>query len=120
MRIGKLYQLYAMALEQGNLQYCSTKNDLLIQRIIEYVSSKYTQDISLLSMAEELGYNYYYLSGVVNEVFGTNFTDIINSYRINHASVLLRTADINIAQISESCGFGTVRSFNRAFKKYKA
>ena len=44
-----------------------------------------------------------------------NFSDYINTLRVRRASRLLEKTDKKIADISEDVGFGSIRSFNRAF-----
>lgn len=59
------------------------------------------------------------VSRAINEHDGTNFSDFVNSYRIEKAKNLL-TAKTHtkekIAAIAYDCGFGNVTSFNLAFK----
>jgi len=113
---GKLYQLCGQALAGTELIPNSDKNDVLMQKIIEYISEKYTEPITLKEMAQSLGYNYYYLSGFINDNFSGGFSDLVNSYRISEALVLLRSSNLSITEVSSECGFGSIRSFNRAFK----
>ena len=51
-----------------------------------------------------------------NKRLKQNFNEYINNLRIAEACNLLRESDKKIADISEDVGFGTIRSFNRAFK----
>ncbi len=76
--------------------------------------------ISLNSAAEELAINSRELSQVINEVGKQNFHEFVNYHRIEKAKALLVDKEyINekIATIAFTSGFGTVASFNVAFKK---
>ena len=115
--IGRLYLLCAEAASQNGLQPCAAKNSPLIRKILEYIDERFTEEITLQDMAKELGYSYNYLSGFINQSLGCSFSAILNDCRINQAIIYLRNTDKSIAEISELCGFGTIRSFNRTFKK---
>lgn len=67
-------------------------------------------------MAEEMGYNYTYLSNVFNRIFGCGFSRFVNRFRTENAAELLRTTDLGMVQISNRCGFESIRSFNEQFK----
>ena len=45
------------------------------------------------------------------------FNDYINSLRISNACKQLLKTDASVTEISESVGFNTLRTFNRAFMK---
>ncbi len=76
-------------------------------------------DLNLL--AKELKTNSKYLSKFINAAKGLNFTQYINSLRIDYAIKKI-TEDkkfryYTIKGIAESCGFSRVEPFNRAFFK---
>lgn len=85
--------------------------------IIEYVSANFSEEISLDTLAEHLGYEKHYVSRYFNKCFGTNFRTFVNSYRINLAKQLLLDDNSKITDVSIKCGFGSIRSFNRTFKE---
>ena len=116
-QIGKLYLLCAEAEAQNGLRPCAAKNNLLIRKILDYIDARFTDEISLQDMAKELGYSYNYLSNFINRSLGCSFSEILNDCRINQAIICLRSTDMRVAEISGICGFGTIRSFNRAFRK---
>ncbi|WP_372936629.1 helix-turn-helix domain-containing protein, partial [Mariniphaga sediminis] len=77
-------------------------------------------ELKITELCRELNTNRTYLSNLINTEFQQSFNDFINSYRVNYSISLLEsgmgdTSSLNdIALIS---GFGSVSSFNRAFKK---
>ena len=70
----------------------------------------------LEKMANDLGYNYRYVSGVVNKFFRLSFLGVVNRYRVNYACDLLVNSEKGITEISMICGFESTRSFNRNFR----
>lgn len=87
-------------------------------KIILYVQEHYKEQISLKSLAKELGYSYSYTSAIFKECFNKNFSDVVNEYRLNEAARLLKLKKYTITEISQLCGFSTIRNFNIAFKDY--
>ncbi|WP_161435889.1 helix-turn-helix domain-containing protein [Poritiphilus flavus] len=78
-------------------------------------------DFSLESLSELVGTARYIVSHVINKGFKTNFSDLINSYRVEEAKSKLSSdafRNIKIAQIAYECGFNSLSSFNASFKKH--
>lgn len=86
-----------------------------VQRIVEFILTNYTQDISLDQMSRALGYSKYHISHLVGSTFGCNFRTLLNNYRVHAARAMLRHTGKSIGQILYDCGFQTQSAFNRAF-----
>ena len=87
----------------------------LIHRIFVYAGDHYTESCTLSDLASGIGYDYSYLSKFFSEKIGTSFTEYVNSLRLDRARYLLSNTSMSILDISESCGYGSLRSFNRNF-----
>ena len=61
------------------------------------------------------GYSAHYLSRVFSEAVGINFRRFVNELRLEYARELLTTTDLPVTEIAYKSGFGSIRSFNRAF-----
>ncbi len=75
--------------------------------------------ISLAEVATSVGTSTKVLSRVINESTGKNFSEFVNSYRIEKAKQLLtapETKNDKIASIAYDSGFNNVTTFNLAFK----
>ena len=94
------------------------KTDTLSE-IVRYCNLHFREKLSLEALENDLHISKYYISHVINEKLGEGFNEYINSIRINEACRLLRESDKNVKQISAEVGFGTVRSFDRAFMRKK-
>lgn len=78
-------------------------------------------ELTINDVAEELGISSKYLSQVINESFGKNFYDFINSYRIAEAKEnLLKDSDPKktVLEVLYDSGFNSKSAFNTAFKKH--
>jgi AraC-like DNA-binding protein len=73
--------------------------------------------LSVQSMSESMNRNHRYVSKAIKEVGNTNFSNLINRFRINEARRLLASGqDISINDVMLQSGFGSRQSFHRNFK----
>ncbi|MGA9295541.1 MAG: helix-turn-helix domain-containing protein [Ignavibacteriaceae bacterium] len=78
-------------------------------------------DLTLQKLSEMLSISQHHLSQIINEKLNQNFFDLINSYRVEEAKILLidkRGELLTILAIAEEVGFNSKSAFNIAFKKY--
>lgn len=87
-----------------------------IVNILDWVSQHYAEDISLNEAANIFGYEYHYLSRLLNRSYNINFTQLVNGYRIEKAIELLQDTELSITDIAFMSGFQSIRNFNLAFK----
>lgn len=93
----------------------------LYNDIREYVISHYTDpDMSLSLIAGHFGINDKYLSQFYKKEGGTNLASDIEQLRMKKAAELILTTDNTQAEISEACGYSSLNSFYRAFKRFYA
>jgi len=77
-------------------------------------------DLRITDVSSKLNTNRTYVSKVVNEELKTNFSDLINQCRIEHAKKLLKDHEsktLGLSQIGELSGFKSDSSFYRIFKE---
>lgn len=94
-----------------------TQEDKLIRKIVEYVSENFQDNITLNEIAKALNYEYHYFSSLFNKNFNMNFKTFLNILRFDEACSLLSDKNNDISYISDACGFGSIRNFNRIFKQ---
>jgi AraC-like DNA-binding protein len=76
--------------------------------------------VSLSDLSEKLSISSKNLSQVINQTFGKNFFDFINSYRIQEVQHILKDSrddKMTILEAMYEAGFNSKSSFNTAFKK---
>lgn len=115
VQVGLLNQIIPMILSGICLLPRIVAATQTIPNILSYCSRNFSQNISLDSAAKELHLNKYYISHLFNQKLGISFNYYINSLRISAACDLMKSSDNNLSYISEEVGFGSIRSFNRAF-----
>jgi AraC-like DNA-binding protein len=76
------------------------------------------EDVPRVSeLAGEHGVTAEYLSRAFRERYGERISDFIKSIQVRSAERLLRTTDLNTTRIAYVCGFGTRRTFFRAYQR---
>jgi AraC-like DNA-binding protein len=112
---GFLYLFLAEYLSQTKLVSRHTAQSSLLSSMFAYISAHFREKITLEDVAESCGYDAHYLSRVFATHVGINFKRVINSYRLDYARTLLQETKLSITDVALASGFGSVRSFNRAF-----
>lgn len=90
----------------------------LYRKSISYITEHFKENLSLASVAQYACVTPAHLSRVINDGSKSSFTDILNSLRIYEAKRLLEQTDISISDAAFEAGYGSIRNFNRIFKKY--
>ena len=72
-------------------------------------------DLSLIKFSQIVGTNTSYLSKVVNQYIGMNFRKLINTYRIGHATQLLKERTKTLDEIIRQSGYTSRSVFYDAF-----
>jgi AraC-like DNA-binding protein len=94
----------------------------LYDELANYVDSNQAflnPDLSLASLASELGHSSNHVSQVINEFGDGNFREFINARRVGEACRRLRDAPgTNLLELAMDVGFNSKSSFNRAFRKF--
>ena len=88
-----------------------------LKAIVNYCARNYTKDLSLSLLESELHISRYYISHLFSDKLQIGFNDYINSLRVSFACNYLKHSDRSVTEISDLVGFGTLRTFNRAFQK---
>lgn len=105
-----------LALKHMEMKNRTTLSDS-VSNVILYCSNHYKEDISISKVAKALHLSESYLSYIFKNNLLMNFNDYINSLRIGDAVNMLKYEDYSMSYISDTVGFGTIRTFNRAFQK---
>lgn len=85
--------------------------------IENYIRSNY-QSATLTSTAEHFFLSPAYLSSLIKEQTGKNFSQIVRSLRMQRAGELLLATDLKVDQITESVGYHDTTQFIKSFKAH--
>ncbi|WP_314591150.1 helix-turn-helix domain-containing protein [Paenibacillus terrigena] len=93
-------------------------NNQLKQDLIQHLEEHYMRtELSLSELAERFNYAEAYISYFFKEQTGVNFSDYLESIRMNHARRLLKESDMSVNEIAAWVGYYSLNSFSRAFKR---
>ena len=93
------------------------EGDDLLRRIVALSEEHFTDpDLSLSSMAEELGYNAKYLSVTFKKKMGVGYTEYLRTLRIKYAVSLLDHGLDSVKNIAFLSGFSDPLYFSSVFK----
>lgn len=117
---GYINVIYGLLVQRYGYVECDNfaDKDLIIE-MIKFVDDHCGENLTLDRIAEQFGYNKSYLSRIFNKTIGTSLPDYINQVRVQKfvKMYLIRGCEGSIAEYAFSCGFESVPSFYRAFKR---
>lgn len=113
--------LFKQDKEGANIKLLACTNDYKnkhVKIVIEIISNKYMEKLSLEKIAKEINIGPSYLSKKFKEEVGINYLDFLNQYRIQKAIDFLDEGVFKIYEISNMSGFTDYKHFSNVFKKY--
>ncbi len=113
---GLLYSLCSQFDRTARYIEKDTSRSNLLSKIFAFVEEYYDKECTLGDLSSNMGYDYAYLSRYFKKCTGISFIDYLNQYRLNNACRLLETSELSILDCALSCGYTSLRSFNRNFK----
>ena len=87
-----------------------------INKVKEFISAHYAEDIHLEDMASLVGMAPSAFSRFFKQHTGRNLIDFLIDTRLGHASRMLVDTTTGISEICYACGFNNLSNFNRTFK----
>lgn len=114
---GYLNLICAAVIENSTFEENKIADGVLYQKVINYLSTHFLEDVSLKSIAKHFGYNEKFFSHTIHSLTGISFRKLIHSYRVEYAKKLLDEKQLSISSIATKSGFSALNSFNRIFKE---
>ena len=105
------------AFSRMSFKQTNQNDSMTLRSIVSFCAQNYGRELTLATLEEELHLSKYYISHLFGSKIGTGFNDYINALRVSEACRYLRRSNKSITEISTLVGFGTLRTFNRAFFK---
>ena len=117
---GLSYTILGSFVEALNLvpKIKNTKADTVLTKMLTYVNDHFKEELTLIDLANHLGYHKSYLSEIFNKGVGYSFNRYLNMLRARYAYRLIRQSAMSLDEISLASGFQCTRSFRRAFVEY--
>jgi AraC-like DNA-binding protein len=91
--------------------------------LIEHVNSvaflESKQSLTSKTLAKRLGYSSSHLRARFLESTGLSLGRHLRELKLQQACSLLHKGELNISSVAEKCGFSSIYSFSRAFRKFR-
>lgn len=94
-----------------------SNNYKTIEQTITYIKENLTSDLSLESVANQVGFSPVHFHNVFKSSTGRTLREYVEEQRIKKAANMLVTTNYTLAQISYECGFSSQSYFSYAFKR---
>ncbi len=126
-----LISLYEMFMEFGehvknNLttqssesKSASNKTLAKMRQACSYIAANCEYELTLESVAENIGFSPCYFSRVFKQTVGYHFVEYLTLQRVRQAQTLLAETNASITDISYQSGFKSISTFNRVFRQYR-
>ena len=88
-----------------------------LNRVLEYISAKLHEDLSLSALAKVAGMNHYYFSRLFKQSMGLSPHQYILRQRIERGKELLRTSAMTVLEASVRTGFVDQAHFAKVFRR---
>ena len=108
---------------QQTLKISKSKSNEIRSNLILFMNEKkpfLNQELKLADIALELDFSVHEISQVLNTQIQLNFSDFINSYRVEEVKERIASglySKYTVSAVAEQCGFNSKTTFYRAFKK---
>lgn len=106
-------------IEKSDREERSRKSDILqITRALEHVSDHYDREIKIGDLAQLCHLSETHFRRIFARCMGVHPIDYVNQVRVKNACELLKKSNDSITEISSKCGFCSLATFNRNFRKF--
>lgn len=96
----------------------SIEEDLIL-KTLSYIEDNYV-DGSLRTLADNLHYDYAWLSREIKRHTGKTYTELVQEKRLSQSCWMLKNTRLNVDEIARKVGYENVSYFHRAFRsKYQ-
>lgn len=89
----------------------------IVNNAVAYMKKNYYHKITLKEVADNTYVSQWHLSKLLNRHTGQNFSELLNTIRVDAAKELLKNPALRIGDVAEEVGFLDLAHFSRVFKK---
>lgn len=93
------------------------RNELLVQKVCDYLKLHYSEEISLEDAADYIGFSSFYFAKLMKEYKNMSYIDYLTSLRVQKAKELMTGTNKPIHEIAYEVGYADANYFTRVFKR---
>ncbi len=101
----------------GGKSVVESPQQLFIKKITRYIYNHFDQPLTIAHLAGEMSISPSRLRSKFRESIDMSLGDFVRRSRVHRACGLLHSSSKNITEIAEICGFDSLYSFSRTFKR---
>ena len=84
---------------------------------MDYINKNYENNITSTDITTKLFINNSYFCRLFKKNFGSCFQNYLNMYRLEKSTVILKTTDLSVSEISQTVGFNSISYYSKLFKE---
>ena len=89
-----------------------------LRQVAALVASRFTEALTLADAASAAGLETTYFCRIFKQTVGVGFPAYLQRVRLEAAAHMLATSDHSVLEVANRCGFGSVRSMERASRRW--
>ncbi len=93
------------------------QNATAIETVMKFIRQHFCEDISLSDIAGKVFLNPIYISRLIKEQTGKNYTELLTEMRVGKAVELLEQTNLYVYEIADRVGYHNLKYFYKVFKK---
>lgn len=93
------------------------ESEAIAPRVIAYINEHYREPLTIAHLARAFGYSESYITHVFYDQLKIPFRTCLGRVRSEHARTLICSTDMSLTEIAYECGFNSLNTFCRCFKK---
>jgi AraC-like DNA-binding protein len=94
------------------------KIDHALDALVGILQSRFTENLSVPQLAQQLAVSQNYLARRFRERFGATIPHYLVARRIEHACYLLTSTDMPVRRVAERVGMADAQYFNKQFRRF--
>lgn len=102
---------------EGEMLSPKENDDIIMEKVFSYVEQNYMNEVLATTAAKISGMSYSYFSRFFKRAAGMNFTEYLNSVRIEKAAEMLLSTSKTVTEIAMDTGFSSTSYFIVCFKR---
>lgn len=99
--------------EEGSMWASSTAI-----RFLQYMHLHFYEELSIKSLSDRFFMKEYTVAAVFQNAFGMSFGELLGQIRVSYACAFLRSTEQTVLGISSLCGFESLSTFQRVFRRW--
>lgn len=112
--LGKVFEAMETAASSENK---ANPDGDLVARVKRHIMDNLEGDLAMPALSREMGVSESYLRAIFREGAGVSLGNFVRSVRLVQATYLLEEDQLDLGDIAEKTGFGSLTSFTRAFRR---